>query len=152
MKFRLFLPVLYAYTIVDSEDAIIKSPIVIDNLRVDNAHRKYTVERYDRASPYSYDKTLHFLEAEKQYTITTNKAVLPADDAFQVILTCTAPTTAATCLKVENAIKSASKMLVDNLLISKQIVLRATYKTFCAGQPLETCPNRFLVIMNNLVG
>ena len=106
----------------------------------------YTVVRLDRDSPFAYSKNYSIIVAEpitNQNAIS--KAVLDPEDAFSVQLTCSTGTDPALCIKVEQALKSAGKMLLDNLIITRQVVLKASYQTFCAGQALSTCANRDVV-------
>ena len=97
----------------------------------------YQVVRIDRQSPYSNDKQMISLLATPNIINATSKA-LSADEAFLVRLTCPGidPTT---CQKVNVALENAGKRLVENLLITRQIVLKATFRSFCGGQSSTTC-------------
>ena len=124
----------------------------ISNTKYTNDANPYTVVRFDRESPFSDTKFYSIHEASKRVENTINKEVLSPADAFKVNLTCTAGD-AEICLKVEKAIKSAGELLLANLLITRQVVLKATYKSFCEGQELSTCPGRRIVsILNSWVG
>ena len=102
-----------------------------------------TVLRFDRNSPFTNEKTYYSFRP-KPFTSFhgVSKAVLPAEDAFKVELTCMPGTTSDLCAKAEQGLKNAGKRLLQTLRITKQIILKASFKSFCAGQNLTTCSRR----------
>ena len=94
------------------------------------------VMRIDRDSPYSNNKSFHLLTTTQQPQVILK--ALSADEAFLVRLTCPS-IPADVCQKVNTALQNAGKRLVSNLLITRQIILKATFRSFCGGQPASTC-------------
>ena len=110
-----------------------------------------TIVRFDRISPFSNLKKYQSFHPSPVTGLKgVSKAELLPDDAFKVRLTCASGISTSLCIKVEQGLKSAGKRLLQNLRITRQVSLTASFKSFCAGENLVTCERRNLVFFANI--
>ena len=97
------------------------------------------IKRIDRiGDAYSNDFKAAYLKAFDVPVVDTVSKALSPESSFILDLSCPG-FSKANCDKARIGLLDAGRRIAQNLIITKPIKIKATFNSFCKGQPLDTC-------------